>query len=385
MPQYIDAPKPRDFEGVQNGIISFRLGNFLKVYDVYGWPDLTGEGVTSAYQTLEMYDDWTLNSTNTTTGRMIGRARVAQIQKDTDTTYDLWIFDAQMFTALNFAAGNNSVTVGDVLKGRTSNARGFVADAGSGNWCQLEQVSGTFVNGEVIERDGRVIGTLEAAHTFNLTDTRSAYGRNSTNQIIFGCNFLLNDQAEIEASTVTIDSANNQIEGFRTKFVQDLRPGDVVTATNSTSEGENSIRIERVDPQYIKTITGNAYTGASNVIFNDLDQTVRIDNTLAKGTVADGEYGTLVRMRPFVFQKDYQNGELTIDTPRISMRSISDESFFVYRTFNNKTVVSGGVTVSLPESEQFASLDDENYVLTILGESGSAYTCLLYTSDAADE
>ena len=374
VPQYIDAPKPRDYEGVQNGIISFRLGNFVKVYDVYGWPDLTGEGVTSAYQTLEMYDDWTLNSANTTTGRMIGRCRAVQIQKDTDTTYDLWIFDAQMFTAVNFAAGNNSVTVGDVLKGRTSNARGFVADAGSGNWCQLEQVSGTFVNGEVIERDGRVIGTLEAAHTFNLTDTRSCYGRNSTNQITFGANWLLNDQAEIEASTVTIDSGNNQIEGFRTKFVQDLRPGDVVTATNSTSEGENSIRIERVDPQYIKTITGNAYTGASNVIFNDLDQTVRIDNALAKGTVPNGEYGTLVRMRPFVFQKDYQNGELTIDTPRISMRSISDESFFVFRTFNNKTVVSGGVTVSLPESEQFASLDDENYMLTILGESGSAYS-----------
>ena len=374
VPQYIDAPKPRDFEGVQNGIISFRLGNFVKVYDVYGWPNLTGEGVTSAYHVLELYDDWTLNSANTTTGRMIGRCRTVQMQKDTDTTYDLWIFDAQMFTALNFAAGNNSVTIGDVLKGRTSNARGFVADGGSGNWCQLEQVSGTFVNGEVIERDGRVIGTLEAAHTFNLTDTRSCYGRNSSNQIIFGANWLLNDQAEIEASTVTIDSSAGEMEGFRTKFVQDLRPGDVITATNSTAEGENSLRVERVDPQYIKTIAGNQYTGATNAIFDDLNQVVKIDNTLTKGTVADGEYSTLVRMRPFVFQKDYQNGELTIDTPRISMRSISDESFFVYRTFNNKTVVSGGVTVSLPESEQFASLDDENYVLTILGESGSAYS-----------
>ena len=38
VPQYIDAPKPRDYEGVQNGIISFRLGNFVKVYDVYGCP-----------------------------------------------------------------------------------------------------------------------------------------------------------------------------------------------------------------------------------------------------------------------------------------------------------------------------------------------------------
>ena len=374
-PQYIDSPKPRDFEGVQNGIISFRLGNFIKVYDVYGWPNLTGEGVTSAYQVIELYDDWTLNSTNTTTGRMIGRARTAQIQIDTDTTYDLWIFDAQMFTAINFASGNNSVSVGDVLKGRTSNARGFVADAGSGTNCKLEQVSGTFINGEVMERDGRVIGTLEAAHTYNLADTRSCYGRNSSNVVIFGANWLLNDQKEIEASTVTIDSATDQrITGFRTKFIQDLRPGDVITATNTTAEGENSLRIERVDPTSISTITGNSATGAADTIFDSLLQTAEIDTTLSKGTVADGEYGTLVRMRPFVFQKDYQNGELTIDAPRVSMRSISDESFFVYRTFTNKTVVSGGVTVSLPESEQFASLDNENYILTILGQSGSAYS-----------
>ena len=82
----------------------------------------------------------------------------------------------------------------------------------------------------------------------------------------------------------------------------------------------------------------------------------------------------MARLRPYIFQKDYQNGGLTIDTPKTSMKSISDESFFVYRTFTNKTVVSGGVTVTLPESEQFASLDGENYVLTILSQSGSAYT-----------
>ena len=64
-------------------------------------------------------------------------------------------------------SGNQSVQVGDVIVGRTSNARGFVADAGSGNYFSLEQVSGRFVNGEVMERDGRVIGTLEAAWTFD--------------------------------------------------------------------------------------------------------------------------------------------------------------------------------------------------------------------------
>ena len=348
----------------------------MKVYDIYGWPDLTGEGVTSAYQTLELYDDFTLNNTSSIVGRQIGRCRTIQLQDDNAGIYDMWIFDAQMWTGINFAAGNNAVIVGDVLRGRTSNARGFVADAGSGTHCYLEQVSGDFINGEVIERDGRVIGTLEAAHSFNLTDARTVRGRNASNAVTFGANLLLNDQAIIEGVSVTIDQAGNgNIIGNNTKMAADLRPGDVVTPVNSTGEGERTLRIARVDTSSgINTVSTNAATGQSSYIFNFQTQTALLETGLTKGTIPDGDYTNLLRMRPFVFQKDYQNGEMTIDTPRTSMKSIADESFFVFRTFNNKTVVSGGVTVSLPESEQFATLDNENYFLTILAESGSAFS-----------
>ena len=375
VPQFIDSPKPRDFACVENGIMHFRLGNFVKVYDMYGWANLTGEGVTDAYQVIELYDDWNLGVSNSVIGNMIGRARVAQIQLDTANQYDLWFFDPQMFTALNFASGNNSVIVGDVLRGRTSGARGFVADAGTGTYCLVEQVSGVFVNGEVIERDGRVIGTLEAAHSYNLSDVRRCLGRNSSNSVTFAANWLLNDLFALESSTVTVDtSTNNRIEGFRTKFAQDLRPGDVITPTNSSLKGDNTLRVKRITQSLVSTQPGNSATGATSTIFDYLNQYAELDTTLTKGTVAEGEYTEMVRMRPFIFQKDYQNGELSIDTPRTSMKSISDESFFVYRTFANKTVVSGGVTVSLPESEQFATLDNENYVLTIVAESGSAYS-----------
>ena len=376
VPQYVDSPKPRDFASVQNTILPFRLGQYVKVYDVYGWPDLTGEGVTSAYQTLELYDDWTLNTTNSTNGTMIGRARTVQIQESgVQGVWDLWIFDAQMYTAINFAAGNQTVQVGDLIKGRSSQATGFVAEAGSGTNCRLEQVSGVFLNGEVMERDGRVVGTLEAAHTFNLTDSRHAVGRNASNNIIFGANLLLNDVRIIESTTVTIDQASNsRLEGFRTKFAQDLRPGDVVTPTNTSDEGENTLRIQTVDVTALNITAQNAASGQSGFIFDYLNQYAALEAGAKKGTVNDGEVTALARMRPFIFQKDYQNGELSIDTPRTSMKSIEDESFFVYRTFNNKTVVSGGVTVSLPESEQFATLDDENYILTILAESGSAWS-----------
>ena len=373
-PQYIDSPKPRDFSCVENGIIHFRLGNFVKVYDQYGWADLTGEGVSDAYQVIELYDDWSLGVSNNVVGNQIGRARIVQIQVDQANQYDMWFFDPQMYTAINFASGNNSVSIGDVLRGRTSGARGFVADNGSGTHCKLEQVSGVFMNNEVIERDGRVIGTLEAAHTYNLSDVRRSLGRNDSSVVTYAANWLLNDNASIESSTVTVSGTGALSTGFRTKFAEDLRPGDVVTTTASGLNGANTLRIKRVDPTLIATNTGNIATGGA-AIFDYLNQTAVMDASLKKGSGnADGEYSEMVRMRPFIFQKDYQNGELSIDTPRTSMKSISDESFFVYRTFANKTVVSGGVTVSLPESEQFASLDDENYVLTIVAESGSSYS-----------
>ena len=380
VPQYVDANKPRDFESVQNAILAFRLGQMLKVYDVYGWPELSGEGVAQAYQTLELYDDWSINTTNTVTGRKIGRARTVQLQESSVTgVWELWIMDPTMYTGINFAAGNNSVAIGDVLKGRTSGASGYVGDAGSGTHCWLEQVSGAFLNNEVIERDGRVVGTLEAAHTFNLTDTRSVLGRAnsaSSGTVVFGANLMLNDVAIIEATTITVDQASNsRLEGFRTKFAEDLRPGDVITTTNTSEEGENTLRIQRVDvASGINTTSANAATGQSGYIFDYLQQHALLEAGAKKGTVNDAEVTSLARLRPFIFQKDYQNGELTIDAPRTSMKSIADESFFVYRTFNNKTVVSGGVTVSLPESEQFATLDDENYILTIIAESGSAWS-----------
>ena len=90
------------------------------------------------------------------------------------------------------------------------------------------------------------------------------------------------------------------------------------------------------------------------------------------GAISDGDYSDVVRMRPFIFQKDYQNGELSFDLPEDTMRSIADESFFVYRNFASKTVTTGSITFTVPENEAFGAMSSENFTLTIV--------CLLYTS-----
>ena len=53
------------------------------------------------------------------------------------------------------------------------------------------------------------------------------------------------------------------------------------------------------------------------------------------------------------------------------MKSLDDESFFVYRNFASKTVTSGSITFTLPETEAFGALSGDNYVLTIINNGTS--------------
>ena len=87
-PQYVDVDKPRDYDSIQNGIINFNLGNFMKIYDVTGWPEISGDGVTDAYQIVEFYDDWAANATASikSGATLIGRGRLIQIQKAVTST-----------------------------------------------------------------------------------------------------------------------------------------------------------------------------------------------------------------------------------------------------------------------------------------------------------
>ena len=481
-PRYVDVDKPRDFETRQNGIINFNLGNFVKVYDVHGWPEVSGDGVTDAYQILNLYDDWSANATSAVKSgaNRIGRCRIIQLASSstalsatspfgisptiTGGVYDMHFFDVQMFTVLNIT-NPVTYTVGTKIVGATSGASGYIADTGNNtHYIYLEHVDGVFSNGEKLQINGRDAGTLDAAYTYQLTDVRSSFGLDGSQNVRFGANWILNDARPIESSslktdettgdiltvdtigaadssrtagtytigtsnysvsptggtgatfsivvdgsgaaTVTVTAAGSgysiddtitvadaqlgsgggaaltfdvasvgreDLTGFRTRFEKDLRAGDVITPTISDFEGNNTVRVKRVDPTNIATVTSNKRTGIldGDVIFNFADQIARLDNTLKVGTVAAGEYSDFVRLRPFVFQKDYQNGELSFDLPEDTMKSLDDESFFVFRNFASKTVTSGSITFTLPETESFASLSSDHYILTIIDNGSS--------------
>ena len=59
--------------------------------------------------------------------------------------------------------------------------------------------------------------------------------------------------------------------------------------------------------------------------------------------------------------------------PRKYVKSISDESMVVRRTFDSQTVASNSISITLPEGESFSSITDANYTFTVMGSSNSTY------------
>ena len=55
--------------------------------------------------------------------------------------------------------------------------------------------------------------------------------------------------------------------------------------------------------------------------------------------------------------------------PKPYVKSISDESMVVRRTFDAQTVSSGSISITLPENEQFEALSNQNYTFTVLAGS----------------
>ena len=59
--------------------------------------------------------------------------------------------------------------------------------------------------------NNRDSGTLEAAHTYQLSDVRSSFGLDGSSAVRFGANWILNDSGPIESSTVNIDETTGDI------------------------------------------------------------------------------------------------------------------------------------------------------------------------------
>ena len=148
------------------------------------------------------------------------------------------------------------------------------------------------------------------------------------------------------------------ITGLNSNFASDLRVGDRIYFSDT-----EFVDVNKVDP------TDLTADNISN-IFDYSNQVVDVTPPSSNAPTS-GAVNSLVRYRAQLEETDKAN--LFSRMPKPYVKSISDESMIVRRTFDAQTVASNSISITLPENEQFQSISDENYTVTVLASTNTDY------------
>ena len=369
-PVYVDIDKSRSTNSQQNTVVGFEMGNFSTINNVFGFPNVSGSSIANNYQIVELYDTF-IATPGSASGNLIGYARVASCEflksldstfGDADDQYKLNIFDVQMTTQLRLG-GAATLTAGSQIVGKTSGARAYIIDNVSASQnVTVYQVEGVFQTGEMLTVDGLNINTVDYQYTFVYSDVRSYVCRDEvTTNVEFTADIILDSSKLIEGVSFTYDatSGSENITGLQSNFVADLRPGDRIYF-NATQY----VDVDKVNPNTLNSTN-------LSTIFDYSAQTVNVTPPGGGASPAAGTYTSLFRFRGKLSGQD--NADLLTELPRKFVKSISDESMEVRRTFDAQTVASNSISITLPEGESFSSISDNNYTFTVLASSNSTY------------
>jgi len=245
----LDIDKPRDTETIENVVVPFKMGNILRINNVYGAP--------VNRNTVSFYDQ-RRNETTNATGTKIGEARV-YLFRLTDSPYssamsswDLYFYDPQFYTSLtiNTSLTSTELPQSSLIVGNSSGAVGYVVTAGStNNQITIRQVSGKFLKNESIYINGSnsLPRSILSVKEYNSSDIKSVYQYNATTPFLGDISlqksspigFSSLDEITISSSGV-VKTTNKPFSGIATgTIIRYSRPGfstetyNVVTSVSS--------------------------------------------------------------------------------------------------------------------------------------------------------
>lgn len=147
------------------------------------------------------------------------------------------------------------------------------------------------------------------------------------------------------------------ITGLNSNYAIDLRPGDQIFFSPT-----EFVTVRLVDPADLGTYS-------TTNIFDFGRQTVAV--TPGSTAPTAGTYTILARYRSQLLGTD--NADLLSPMPKKYVKSISDESMIVRRTFDAQTAAANAISITLPENEQFISLSNTAYNITVLASTNGSY------------
>jgi hypothetical protein len=255
----LDVPKTRDTNTKESTLVPFNIGSLLRVNNVNGTPYINPLDQNNI---INLYNQ-RLNSLNSGTGTLIGKARVYSYSltdaaySDDSTSWDLYLYDIQTITKLTInEEPPNNLVVGSFIRGLNTGASGYV-DSISGNILYIIQTSGKFSVGESFYINESLFNSrsIVSIQDYTSDDIRSVW----------------QDCSTITSGDIPTDFVADVV--LKKKVASGFRINDEITITpsgNVTSAGRNFTGI-RSD-----TIIRYQIPGNSTETFNRVDS-VSID------------------------------------------------------------------------------------------------------------
>ena len=244
---YKDVEKPRTFTTEMNKTLTSDFGNFVLMTNLSKAPAL--------YSTIEMKD-------NASSPLTIGKTRVINFAYEsgpltagsTTSVYRANIIDTQFYTQIT-TSGSATGSAGDYVVGATSGATGYLVAGVSSTTTFLYNTNGTFVSGEVLNKNGvTTYGTISAVRAYGFGDVKTyAFTSGSADAVLDvkvalpgSGPILSNKSGSGVGQTATITSTLSN-------FASQLRIGDVVEFSNSNAI--HKAKVTAVTNNFVFTIS----------------------------------------------------------------------------------------------------------------------------------
>ena len=340
-PTFLTFNKARTTLAKNNVASPFRIGNFLRVNNTFGLPDIDEENPINSYSTINLYDTALGSSGNGTGGgQQIGFARVRAYEGNADSTDDeVYLFDITMFTKLG-ASGNfgSGFVQGIKVKGQSSGATGITAtDSSSSSTMLLHSVVGTFQANETVQvfNDSSKTKTTNSLRIYDSGEIKRLHqDRGTGQQAVFGAdvvledNFFLTGSASVTSDTET--SSADTITGSASRFLSELVVGDKLLLPNG-------------DTTTVTQVSSN-----TSITVTDISNTAEVIT------------GNIIRQRA-KFQKADQTVAIS-GLPNQGIKDISQVETEIIRRQKNITVASNTVTMSASDGTFVAFSEDDYHV-----------------------
>ena len=243
---YLDVPKPRTSQTLEDQALEFSTGSTLKLNTVYGSPQI---GIGNTY-ILSLRDKRVGLAATIPAGKEIGVARVydadlnsGSYSRELSNTneWDLKLYDLQTVTEVTLNE-NITLTVPTHVKGKHSGATAFLKDAvTSSTALSLYEVEGEFIKNENFVIDGVENTRIAIAVTsFGISDVKSVFGNTngpSMNTVgaaqTFSADAIQTDSVSIGIATLSPTAWDSGLSGYPSGTISSIRstnplfPGDI--------------------------------------------------------------------------------------------------------------------------------------------------------------